>query len=100
MRGKVKYASRIIMSALTHKHIAKLADSRVGQDAFNIKLEQSDSGREERGYTTYDCYGDQRGRRHLEQGIGTAHKGHTSRDHRCRVNKHPDRRRALPRSVN
>src|SRR5258708_34180348 len=95
MRGKVKYASRIIMSALAHKHIAKLADGRVGQYAFNIKLEQSDSGREERGYATYDCYGDQRGMRHLEQGIATGHKAHTTRAHRCRCNKGPDNRRAI-----
>src|SRR5260370_40071459 len=93
MRGKVKYACTVIMSALAHKHVTELADGRIGQHAFDIKLEYRDSGSKERGGATYDCNNNERDWRDLEQRGVAGYKPYTSPHHVGSMHKCTDKRR-------
>ncbi len=77
------------------KHVAQLADGRIGEDAFQVGLGQGDQGGQKRGEPA-DC-------RHHALGVGRGRKqrraaGHhvdARRDHRRRVDQRANRRGAF-----
>src|SRR6266436_1343795 len=88
---QVKNTPAIVMHTFTHKHVAKLADRRIGQDALNVKLKDGDGGGEEGRDTTNDANGHQCKGGNLKQWIGTSDEIHARRDHGCSMDECADR---------
>src|SRR2546421_12483701 len=52
--GEVEDSRGIVMDALAHEHIAKLTDGRIGQDAFDVKLDHCNCCGEIGGSTAHE----------------------------------------------
>src|SRR5215510_6607424 len=48
MRHQMEYRGSVGADAAPEKHVSQLADGRIGQDAFDVVLDQTDCGGEER----------------------------------------------------
>jgi hypothetical protein len=59
---QMQHPGAVVLRPLGHKHVAKLADGRIGQDALNIKLHNGDGGREDGGQAAQYGNDQQRGR--------------------------------------
>src|SRR5947207_15212072 len=85
------------MYTLRHKHITKLADSRICQHAFDVKLKKCNSCREQSGGTANCCYDIQRQWSHFKQWVCTCNKIDTSRNHCGRMDQCTNGRRTFHR---
>ena len=95
MGGEMEDTRAIVMDAFTHEHIAKLANSRVGQDAFDVKLGHCNCCGENGRYAGNDTHDGQCPGSQLKQGMGTSHQIDACCDHGGRVNERADRRWAF-----
>src|SRR5437764_213807 len=77
------------------EHIAKLTDGRIGQDAFDVKLDHCNCCGENGGYAANDTYDSQCYGGYLKECMGTSDQVNTGSDHRGRVNERTDRCRAF-----
>src|SRR5262249_37768353 len=95
MRGEVENTPAVVMRGFAHEHIAQLADGRIGQDALDIELEDSDGRGKERCYSADDADNYQRTCRDLEQRVGARNKVNPCCDHCGSVNERADGRRTF-----
>ena len=93
--GEVEDSRGIVMDALAHEHIAKLTDGRIGQDAFDVKLDHCNCCGEYGGYAANDTHDSQCYGGYLKERMGTSDQVNTGSDHCGCVNERTDRRRAF-----
>src|SRR5258708_255477 len=80
----------------THEHIAKLADRREGQHAFEVGLYQGNRGSKDSGDATNPGYNlESRGVGRDEEREGTRHHINTGGNHSCRVDESTNRGRTF-----
>src|SRR5438445_5287906 len=97
MRHEVKNACTESADAASQKHIAQLADSRIGENLFDVGLNESDGGREESRRAADYCNDDERGFRMLEENVRARDNVDSRGDYRGCVDQGADRGRALHR---
>ena len=95
MRHEVKNARTESPDSASQKHVAELADRRVGENFLDVGLNEADCGSEE-SCSAADCGNDdQRGFRMLEENVRARDNVDSRSHHRGCVNQGADRRRAL-----
>src|SRR5215469_10033760 len=90
MGSEVKNTCTVVMHTLGHKHVAKLANGRVGQDTFDIKLEDGDAGGEKSCEAADDTDNHQGAGSNLKERVGASDEIDTSSDHCSGMNECAD----------
>src|SRR5437660_731449 len=82
VRCQMEDATSIVMDALAHKHVAKLADGGIGQDALDIELEESNGGSEKGGGATDASHHMEGNRGEFKERISAGNEGDAKSHHR------------------
>ena len=94
---EMEHAEAIAADAKADEHVAELRTGRIGDDALDVVLHQTDGGGEKGRGRADDENGAERGRRHLEQRRQARDHKDASRHHGRRMDERGDGRRALHR---
>src|SRR3954467_3013291 len=97
MREQVEHADGIGPCPHRHKHVAKLRTGRIGNDALDVVLDETDGRREEGRRGANEHHHRLCARRQFKQGGEPGHHEHAGGDHGRRMYQGRDGRRPLHR---
>src|ERR1700730_8103903 len=93
MRHQMENASGERANAACQKHVAQLADCRIRENFLDIRLDEADGRRKERGGASHNRYHQHRRWRMRKNNVRARHNIQARRHHHRRVNQRADRRR-------
>ena len=97
MGHQMEHTGRIGTGTQRHRHVTQLRKRRVGDNPFNVVLDNGNQGHKECRDRANHKHKRQCSLGQLKQGAHARHHEDTGSHHRCRVDQGRDRRRAFHR---